>query len=58
MIAGLVTTDKLVMPQGTDWLIIFAIGGISVVAQFFLDWRLCYDQCCSGSILAIRWRIY
>ena len=36
MIAGLVTTDKLVMPQGTDWLIIFAIGGISVVAQFFL----------------------
>ena len=34
MIAGLVTTDKLVMPQGTDWLIIFAIGGISVVAQF------------------------
>lgn len=36
MIAGLVTTDKLVMPQGTDWLIILAIGGISVVAQFFL----------------------
>ena len=36
MIAGLVTSDKLVMPQGTDWLIIFAIGGISVVAQFFL----------------------
>ena len=34
MIAGLVTTDELVMPQGTDWLIIFAIGGISVVAQF------------------------
>ena len=34
MIAGLVTTDKLVMPQGTDWLIILAIGGISVVAQF------------------------
>lgn len=36
MIAGLVTTDKLIMPQGTDWLIILAIGGISVVAQFFL----------------------
>ena len=36
MIAGLVTTDTLVMPQGTDWLIILAIGGISVVAQFFL----------------------
>ena len=36
MIAGLVTTEQLVMPQGTDWLIIFAIGGISVVAQFFL----------------------
>ena len=34
MIAGLVTTDTLVMPQGTDWLIILAIGGISVVAQF------------------------
>ena len=34
MIAGLVTTEQLVMPQGTDWLIIFAIGGISVVAQF------------------------
>ena len=34
MIAGLVTTDQLVMPQGTDWLIILAIGGISVVAQF------------------------
>ena len=33
---GLVTTDKLVMPQGADWLIILAIGGISVVAQFFL----------------------
>ena len=33
MIAGLVTTDTLVMPQGTDWLIILAIGGISVVAQ-------------------------
>nr|WP_252895710.1 hypothetical protein [Veillonella rogosae] len=36
MIAGLVTTDTLVMPQGTDWLIILAIGSISVVAQFFL----------------------
>ena len=43
MIAGLVTTDKLVMPQGTDWLIILAIGGISVVAQFFLTGAFVYN---------------
>jgi len=36
MIAGLVTTDGFVMPQGQEWLIITAIGGITVVAQFFL----------------------
>ena len=36
MIAGLVTTDGFVMPEGQEWLIITAIGGITVVAQFFL----------------------
>lgn len=36
VIAGLVTTDGFVMPQGEEWLIIFAIGAITVVAQFFL----------------------
>lgn len=36
MIAGLVTTDNFVMPEGEQWLIIFAIGAITVVAQFFL----------------------
>lgn len=36
MIAGLVTTDGFVMPQGEQWLIILAIGAITVVAQFFL----------------------
>lgn len=36
MIAGLATTDSFVMPQGTEWLIILAIGAITVVAQFFL----------------------
>ena len=36
MIAGLVTTDGFVMPQGQEWFIIAAIGGITVVAQFFL----------------------
>ena len=34
MIAGLVTTDGFVMPQGQEWLIITAIGAITVVAQF------------------------
>ena len=34
MIAGLVTTDGFVMPEGQEWLIITAIGGITVVAQF------------------------
>lgn len=36
MFAGLVATDEFVMPQGSDWFIIVIIGGISVVAQFFL----------------------
>ncbi|MDY5408590.1 DMT family transporter [Veillonella caviae] len=36
MIAGLVTTDGFVLPQGVEWLIILAIGSITVVAQFFL----------------------
>lgn len=36
MIAGLVTTDGFVFPQGVEWLIILAIGSITVVAQFFL----------------------
>ena len=36
MFAGLVATDEFVMPQGLDWFIIVIIGGISVVAQFFL----------------------
>ena len=58
MIAGLVTTDTLVMPQGTDWLIILAIGGISVVAQFFLTGAFVTTNGRSGSILAIRWCIY
>lgn len=36
MIAGLVTTDGFVLPQGVEWFIILAIGSITVVAQFFL----------------------
>lgn len=36
MIAGLVTTNGFVLPQGVEWLIILAIGSITVVAQFFL----------------------
>ena len=36
MFTGLVATDEFVMPQGSDWFIIIIIGGISVVAQFFL----------------------
>lgn len=36
MIAGLVTTDGFVLPQGVEWLIILAIGSITVLAQFFL----------------------
>lgn len=36
MMAGLVTTDNFVMPQGDQWWLILVIGGITVVAQFFL----------------------
>lgn len=36
MLAGGVTTDHFVMPQGSDWWIIGAIGAITVFAQFFL----------------------
>lgn len=30
------TTDGFVIPEGQEWFIITAIGGITVVAQFFL----------------------
>ena len=48
---------SLLCPQGTDWVHYLAIGGISVVAQFFLTGAFVTTQRCSGSLLAIRWRI-
>ena len=36
MIAGAVTTPSVVIPQGIQWAYILAIGGISVLSQFFL----------------------
>lgn len=36
MIAGIVTTPTIVVPEGIQWAYVLAIGGISLFAQFFL----------------------